>query len=99
MKFQININLVLIDRKNNNNKDTKLLFLNILQCNYLWKLNFFMFLKLSMIESILIVATMSPSMNIIMPVKNSSSILLRRLVLMTFIAEIARYIVAIKIEE
>ena len=35
MKFQININLVLIDRKNNNNKDTKLLFLNILQCNYL----------------------------------------------------------------
>ena len=53
MKFQININLVLIDRKNNNNKDTKLLFLNILQCNHLRKLNFFMFLKLSMIESIL----------------------------------------------
>ena len=35
MKFQININLVLIDRKNKNNKDTKLLFLNILQCNHL----------------------------------------------------------------
>ena len=35
MKFQININLVLIDRKNKNNKDTKLLFFNILQYNHL----------------------------------------------------------------
>ena len=53
--------------------------------------------KSSMIESVLIVAAMSLSMNnIIAFVKNSSSILLRMSVLMTFIAENAHSVVAVE---
>ena len=53
--------------------------------------------KSSMIEFILIVAMMSLSMNnIIVSDKNASSILLRRSILMTLIAENVRFVVALE---